>query len=111
MASKKETMEYVLDQLQALDGVFARKMFGEYSIYYKDKVVALLCDDQLFVKVTKMGEQFIQEPVYAPPYPGAKNLLLIAEEDWEDADWLCELIRITEPEVKPPKKKKPKSKA
>lgn len=110
MASSKEHMDFILEHLQALDGVYARKMFGEYGVYYKDKVIAMLCDDQLFVKPTEAGKAFIKDPEYAPPYPGAKQYFLIPEDNWEDSFWLCELFRLTEPEVKAPVKKKPKAK-
>ncbi len=109
MASRKETLDYLMQRLSALPGLYARKMFGEYSIYYKDKVIALLCDDQLFVKPTEAGKSYLKDPLYAPPYPGAKESFLIPEDDWDDTNWLCELFRISEPELKVPVKKKKKS--
>jgi len=74
--------------------------------------VALICDDQLFVKPTEAGREFIGDVVEAPPYPGAKSSLLI-EDRIEDGEWLTELIQLTETELptpKPKKKKKKKSK-
>jgi TfoX/Sxy family transcriptional regulator of competence genes len=109
MGSTKECMDYLLERLEALQGVYARKMFGEYGIYFRDKVVAMLCDDQLFVKPTDAGIAFLKDPEYAPPYPGAREYILIPEDSWDDSLWLCELIRISEPEIKLPKKKKPKA--
>lgn len=82
-----------------------RKMFGEYALYCNNKVVALVCDNQLFVKPTRAGNDYIGNPVEAPPYPGAKPYFLI-EEKSEDPDWLGELIRITERELPVPKPKK-----
>jgi DNA transformation protein and related proteins len=108
MGTTQETTDYILSKLSALEGVYARKMFGEYAIYYRDKVVAMLCDEQLFIKPTAAGLAFLKDPEYAPPYPGAKEYLLIPEDEWEDCDKLCELIRVSEPEIKAPVKRKAK---
>ncbi len=59
MATKQSTIDYILDQLAAVPGVSARKMFGEYALYYMGKVVALVCDDTLFVKITDAGRAFV----------------------------------------------------
>ncbi len=73
MATKESTIEYILDQLSGVRDVRARKMFGEYAVYCQDKVVALVCDDELFVKVTEPGKQFIGKQYQEGfPYPGAK---------------------------------------
>jgi len=109
MASSKQNMDYLLEKMNALGGIYARKMFGEYGIYYRDKVVAMLCDDQLFIKPTVAGKAFLENPEYAPPYPGAKEYFLIPEEDWDDSSLLCELIRLSEPEIKAPQKRKKKA--
>ena len=84
-------------------------MFGEYAIYCKDKVIALVCDDQLFVKPTKAGRSFIGNVVEAPAYPGAKPSFLI-EDQIEDREWLGELIARTEQELPEPKPKKKRKK-
>ncbi|GAB1367235.1 TfoX/Sxy family protein [Candidatus Cloacimonadaceae bacterium] len=106
MATKKETMDYLLGQLQELEKVRYLKMFGEYGIYFQEKMIALVCDDQLYIKPTKAGKEYLGEVEEAPPYPGAKNWFLVPEEDWEDAVWLGGLIRATTPEVPLPKKRK-----
>jgi TfoX/Sxy family transcriptional regulator of competence genes len=80
-------------------------MFGEYVIYLNAKVVALVCDNQLFVKPTEAGRSYIGEVVEAPPYPGARLAFLI-EGGLEDRDWLAGLIRITEQALPKPKPKK-----
>ena len=108
MASKQETADYIISQIQAAGVVTAKKMFGEYGIYCAGKMVALVSDDQLFVKPTEAGRNILSEVQEAPPYPGAKNWFLIPEEDWDDSLWLCELIRVTTAEVPEPKPKKPK---
>jgi TfoX/Sxy family transcriptional regulator of competence genes len=93
-----------LVQMSKAGTVTAKSMFGEYGIYCDGKIVALFCDDQLFVKPTQAGKAFIQDPVEAPPYPGAKPYFLV-EERVEDRDWISELIRITAKELPPPKTK------
>lgn len=109
MASDLSFVEFVIEQMENASAVAYRKMFGEYVIYSKGKVVALICDNQLFVKPTKAGKSFIGDVVEAPAYPGAKPSFLI-EEQIDDREWLGELIVLTEKELpKPkPKKKKPK---
>jgi len=106
MASRIETKDYLMTQLSDLPGAYARKMFGEYGIYYQDKVIGMLCDDQLFVKNTVAGREYLQAPQMGAPYPGAKEHFLIPEDDWEDAGWLIKLFILSEPEIKAPKKKK-----
>lgn len=80
-----------------------RKMFGEFAIYCDDKVVALVCDDQLFVKPTPGGRAFLGEPVEAPPYTGAKHYFLIDRLD--DRDWLSQLVQLTAQDLPEPEPK------
>ena len=109
MASTVSTIEYIEDQLADVSGVHSRKMFGEYALYVGDKVVALVCDDELFVKITEGGREFVAEHYReGRAYPGAKPSLQIDAEMIEDQEWLCELIRITEAELPVPKPKKKK---
>ncbi|MEQ1497943.1 MAG: TfoX/Sxy family protein [Novosphingobium sp.] len=108
MTTEQRTVDVLLEQLAAVAGLSARKMFGEYALQFDGKTVALVCDDQLFVKPTAGGRAFIGETDEAPPYPGAKPSLRIDAERWDDADWLCGLLRITIAEVPLPKPKRPK---
>lgn len=105
MASDINFVEYVVGQLEHLGEVSARKMFGEYAIYHKEKLVALVCDNQVFVKPTQAGRAFIGEVVEAPPYPGAKPSFLMGDQV-DDKEWLEQLIRLTEEELPAPKPKK-----
>ena len=107
MATDQEFMEFLADQMAGAGEISYRKMFGEYAVYRDGKVVALVCDNQLFVKPTAAGRAFIGAPVEAPAYPGAKDSFLI-EDAFEDRDWISELIRITARELPMPKPKKPK---
>ena len=107
MATDLEFMEFLADQMAGAGEIAYRKMFGEYAVYCEGKVVALVCDNQLFVKPTAAGRAYIGAPVEAPAYPGAKNSFLI-EDAFEDRDWISELIRITARELPAPKPKKSK---
>lgn len=82
-------------------------MFGEYAIYHKEKLVTLVCDNQVFVKPTQAGRAFIGEVVEAPPYPGAKPSFLMGDQV-EDKEWLGQLISLTEKELPTPEPKKEK---
>jgi len=70
-------------------------MFGEYALYCDEKVVALVCDDQLFVKPTSAGRTYIGAPNEAPAYPGSKLYFLISGDQWEDPEWISRLIEMT----------------
>jgi TfoX/Sxy family transcriptional regulator of competence genes len=98
-------VEYVCNQVEEAGHITSRKMFGEWAIYSGRKVVALVCDDRLFVRPTEAGRAFIGQPNESPPYPGAKPHFLI-EDRLDDRLWLTELIRMTECERPEPKPKK-----
>ena len=107
MATDQEFVDFLVDQMASAGDVAFRKMFGEYALYCDGKVVALVCDNQLFVKPTPGGRAFIGEPTEAPAYPGAKKSFLI-EDAFEDREWIETLVRITARELPdaPPKRKK-----
>ena len=109
MATDPDFAEFVVDQLASDCQVTHRKMFGEYALYAGGKVVALICDNRLFVKPTEAGRKLIGTPVEAPPYPGGRPSFLI-EDRIEDRVWLSELIRVTTEELPLPKSK-PRSKS
>jgi len=108
MASDLSFVEFIVEQIDEAGSISFRKMFGEYAIYCDKKVVALICNDQLFVKQTDGGRAFIGDVVEAPAYSGAKPSLLI-EDKFENREWICELIRITTKELPEPKPKKKKT--
>lgn len=112
MATQASTIEYILDQLSSIRSVRARKMFGEYALYCNDKVVALVCDDQLFVKITPDGKEFVGSRYEEGlPYPGAKPWMRVDMDAAEDREWLEELILITEESLPAPKAKMRKKRA
>ena len=105
MSSDLNFVKFIAEQMKDAGNISFRKMFGEYAIYCNQKVVALVCDNQLFVKPTEAGRSFIGDAVEAPPYPGAKMYFLI-EDKIENREWLSELIRVTADELPEPKRKK-----
>ncbi len=107
MASDQKFVDFVLDQMDISGQVTCKKMFGEYGLYFGDKLFALVCDNKLFVKPTVAGRAYIADVVEAPPYPGAKPCFLI-EEKLEDSDWLKKLVSITAKELPEPKPRKKK---
>lgn len=98
-------MEFLADQMEGAGAISFKKMFGEYALYCDGRVVALVCDNRLFVKPTPGGRAHVGEPVEAPPYPGAKMYFLI-EDAFEDREWISALIRITARELPAPKPKR-----
>ena len=105
MASRQSTVDFVLEQIAGAGVVSARKMFGEYGVYCGEKMVALVCEDQLYIKPTAAGKAFAGDVTEGCPYPGAKPCLLISGDRWENRDWLTQLVRITATELSAPKKK------
>jgi DNA transformation protein and related proteins len=109
MASDLSFVEYVRDQTNASGRVSFKKMFGDYAIYYDEKVVALVCDNQLFIKPTAGGRSMIAKIIEAPPFPSAKPHFLI-EEQLDDQHWMSSLVQLTASELPAPKPKKSKPK-
>ncbi len=105
MTSKQETVDYIIKQMDGAGDVRAKKMFGEYGIFCDGRMVALVCDNQLYVKPTLAGESFLGEPEEAEPYPGAKPCFLISPSQYKDGAWLSELIKISTKELPLPKKR------
>lgn len=107
MASDLSFVEYACDQMRGAGTIRFRKMFGEFALYCDDKVVALICDDQLFIKPTDGGRAFLGDTIEAPPYVGAKPYFLI--DSLDDREWLSELARLTARELPPPQRKRRQS--
>lgn len=105
MASDAKTVAFLVDQIATAGVVHAKPMFGEYGLYCDGKMVALVCDDQLFIKPTASGCAFAGSIDERPPYPGAKLCLLIDPDRWDDSDWLSQLISISVAELPMPKPK------
>lgn len=105
MSSSQSTVDFIVDQMSAAGNISAKKMFGEYGIFCAGKMVALICDDKLFIKPTPRGRAYIGDVQEAPPYIGAKPCFWISGEKWEDGEWLSELVRITSEDLPMPVKK------
>ena len=81
MASSKEYLEFVLEQLAELDEITYRVMMGEYIIYYRGKIVGGIYDDRLLVKPIKSAISYMPTATYELPYDGAKEMLLVEDVD------------------------------
>lgn len=106
MASSKEYLTFILEQLSDLDGVSYRAMMGEYILYYKEKIIGGIYDDRLLVKPVKAAQKYIPEAVLVSPYPGAKEMLLVDNVD--SKDYLTTLFKAMFEELPAPKPKKKK---
>ena len=104
MASSKEYLEFVLDQLSLLDEISYRSMMGEYIIYYQGKIVGGIYDDRFLVKPTKSAKEMMPKAQYETPYDGAKEMLLV--DDIDNKDFMNELLNAIVDELPAPRKKK-----
>lgn len=107
MASDQSFVEYVCDQIGRAGAITHKKMFGEYALYCDGKVVAFVCDNQLFIKPTEAARAFMGKVAEAPPYPGAKLYFLITDQ-LDDQPWVTTAIRLTADALPVPVAKKPK---
>lgn len=106
MATPRATVDHILATLDPVPGVSVRAMFGEFALYLDGKVVALICGGSLFVKDTPGVRALAQDPVWAPPYAGAKPHLL-ADAALDDPDHLAALIRAAWADLPVPKRRTP----
>ena len=104
MASSKEYLEFIMDQLSGLDEVSHRAMMGEYIIYYRGKIVGGIYDDRFLVKPTKSAKAMMPEADLEIPYEGAKEMLLV--DNVENRDFLRDLLEAMYDELPAAKKKK-----
>ncbi len=106
MASSKEYLDFVLEQLSGLDGISYRPMMGEYILYCQGRVIGGIYDDRFLVKPVKAAVERMPDALRELPYEGAKEMLLV--DRIEDPDFLRELIGAMLPELPAPKPKAPK---
>jgi TfoX/Sxy family transcriptional regulator of competence genes len=109
MATRKETTDYVLDQLDPLP-VRVRSMFGEYALYCDEKTVAFICDDTVFMKPTVVADEVLGPDTMAPAYPGSKLYYAVPGDRLENREWFQDLVQRTADILPMPKPKKPKTK-
>ena len=104
MASSKEYLDFILEQLSELDDVTCRAMMGEYIIYYRSKIVGGIYDNRLLVKPTKSAVAMMPNADMELPYEGAKKMLLVYDVDKKE--FLRKLLNAMYEELPAPKKKK-----
>lgn len=104
MASSKEYLDFILEQLSELDDVTYHAMMGEYIIYYRCKIVGGIYDDRLLVKLTKSAVALMPDADRELPYEGAKKMLFV--DNVENKEFLRELLEAMYEELSAPKKKK-----
>ena len=106
MASSKEFLNYILEQLSMLDDITYRAMMGEYIIYYKGRVAGGIYDNRFLVKPIKAAVTLLPDAPFEKPYEGAKEMLLI--ENIDDREFLAKLFNAMYDELPVPKKKSKK---
>ena len=104
MASSKEYLEFIMEQLSDLDEINCKAMMGEYIIYYRGKIVGGIYDDRFLVKPVKAARELMPDADLELPYDGAKEMLLVDNVD--DKAFLKELLEEMYDELPAPKKKK-----
>lgn len=103
MASSKEYLDFILEQLSELNDVSYRAMMGEFIIYYRGKIVGGIYDDRFLVKPTKSAVVMMPNADMELPYDGAKEMLLV--DDVDNKEFLTELLEVMYLELPAPKKK------
>ena len=104
MASSKEYLNFILEQLSELEDITYRTMMGEYIIYYHGKIVGGIYDDRLLVKPVKSAIEYMPNAEYELPYEGAKEMLLV--DDVDNKEFLTGLFNSMYDELPAPKPKK-----
>lgn len=104
MASPKEYLNYILDQLSELEEISYRAMMGEFIIYYRSKIVGGIYDDRFLVKSVHAAVDYMPSAIYEFPYNGAKEMLLV--EEVENKEFLTGLLKAMYDELPAPKKRK-----
>ena len=104
MASSKDYLSFILEQLSGLEDISYRAMMGEYILYYQGKVIGGIYDDRFLIKPTVSAKKMMPDASYELPYEGAKEMLLVSDVD--DREYLSSLIPAVAAELPAPKKKK-----
>ena len=106
MASSKEYLDYILEQLSDLEEIHYRAMMGEFILYYRGKIVGGVYDDIFLVKPTKYAISYMPTTSYELPYEGARKMILV--DDVDNKDFLTGLFHAMYDELPEPKSKKKK---
>lgn len=100
MASTKDYLNFILEQLSGLEDVSSRAMMGEYILYYRSKVIGGIYDDRFLVKPTASAKRLMPDAAYELPYEGAKEMLLV--DNVEDREFLQMLFNAMYDELPAP---------
>ena len=103
MASSREYLEFVLDQLSQLNGIAYKKMMGEYVISFRGKIVGGVYDDRFLIKATEAAARLMPDAPKEPPYPGAKEMILVVDVD--NRELMTELVAAVAEDLPEPKRK------
>ena len=103
MASGREYLDFILEQLSELDGISSRPMMGEFLLYYRGKLFGGIYDNRLLVKPVRAALGYLRTVSRETPYPGAKAMLLV--DDVDSKEYLAGLIQAMYPELPEPKRK------
>ncbi|MBR6216415.1 MAG: TfoX/Sxy family protein [Spirochaetaceae bacterium] len=103
MASSKEYLDFILEQLSMLDKISFKAMMGEYIIYYKGKIIGGVYDDRFLVKNVKAAQKKMPDAPLELPYEGAKEMLLVDNVD--DKEFLRDLLEAMYDELPASKKR------
>lgn len=106
MASSKEYLDFILEQLSDLQDITYKSMMGEYILYYKGKIVGGIYDDRFLVKPVKSAIDYMPNAEFELPYEGAKEMLLVDEPD--NKEFLAGLLNAMYDELPSPKPKRKK---
>lgn len=105
MSTRKEYLEYILEQFSYLENITFKQMMGEYVLYYNGRIAAYICDDRLLIKPTPSAERLMPDAPHEPPYDGARDMILC--ENTDDKEFLQNLFETIYPELPEPKRKDP----
>ena len=106
MASSKEYLQFIIEQLSELEDISYKAMMGEYIIYYRGKIVGSIYDDRFLVKPVKSAIKLMPDAEYELPYEGAKEMLLV--DDVDNKSFLVDLLNEMYEELPAPIAKKKK---
>ncbi len=104
MASSREFLEYIREQLSNTDDITYRAMMGEYIIYCRGRIIGGIYDDRFLVKPTAAARAMMPAAESQLPYPGAKEMLVVDNVD--DRVFLNELVNAIADEMPLPRRKR-----
>lgn len=104
MASSREYLDFILEQLSGVNGITSKQMMGEYILYINGRIFGGIYDDRFLVKPTKSAKAMMPDADLELPYEGAKEMLLVDNVD--NREFLTGLVTAMADELPAPKQKK-----